>query len=97
MDLRFHIDPETGMPHIFRHGVEEYEVEDVLADYYTAEDRQGREGLRSAIGQTRSGRYLRVIYREDREAGRIIVVTAYDLRGNARQAYRRRKRRRGGR
>ena len=83
------------MPHIYRHGVEEYEVEDVLADYSTTEDRQGRDGLRSAIGQTGDGRYLRVIYREDRETGQITVVTAYDLRGSARQAYRRRERRRG--
>lgn len=95
MDLRFYIDPETGMPHIYRHGVEEYEVEDVLADDYTAEDRQGRDGLRSAIGQTRGGRYLRVIYREDGETGRVTVITAYDLRGNARRAYSRRQRRRG--
>ena len=95
MDLQFYIDPETGMPHIYRHGVEEYEVEDVLADYYTTEDRQGRDRLRSAIGQTRGGRYLRVIFREDRETGQITVITAYDLRGSARQAHRRRKRRRG--
>ena len=30
MDLWFNIDPETGLPHIYRHGIEEYEVEDVL-------------------------------------------------------------------
>ena len=93
MDLRFYTDPETGLPHIYRHGVEEYEVEDVLTDYI--EDRRSHDGLWSAIGQTRGGRYLRVIYRKDRETGRITVITAYDLRGNARQSYRRRERRRG--
>lgn len=93
MDLEFYIDPETGMPHIYRHGVEEYEVEDVLEDYI--ENRQSRDDLRSAIGQTRGGRYLRVIYRQDCEMRRIYVITAYDLRGNARSGYRRRQRRKG--
>ncbi|MCY4615782.1 MAG: hypothetical protein OXC71_05240 [Chloroflexi bacterium] len=30
MNLRFHVDPETGDPHIYRHGVWEQEVEDVM-------------------------------------------------------------------
>ena len=94
MDLQFYIDPETELPHIYRHGVEEYEVEDVLLDG-RVENRKSRDGLRSAIGQTRGGRYLRVIYREDQETGRITVITAYDLRGNTRRAYRGRQRRRG--
>ena len=93
MDIQFYTDPETGMPHIYGHGVEEYEVEDVLYGYI--EDRRSRDGLRSAIGQTRGGRYLRIIYRKDRETDRITVITAYDLRGNAREGYRRRERRRG--
>ncbi len=29
MDIRFHIDPETGLPHIYEHEVDESEVEDV--------------------------------------------------------------------
>ena len=37
MDIRFYIDPETGYPHIYRHGVEEYEVEDVLLDDQTVD------------------------------------------------------------
>jgi hypothetical protein len=28
--IRFYIDPETGLPHIYRHQVVEGEVEDVL-------------------------------------------------------------------
>ena len=93
MDVRFYIDPETGLPHINRHGVEEYEVEDVLTDY--TEDWLSRRGSRAAIGQTRGGRYLMVVYRRDSETGRITVITAYDLRGGALAAYRRRQRRRG--
>ena len=30
MDVRYYIDPETDLPHIYRHGVEEQDVEDVL-------------------------------------------------------------------
>ena len=93
MNVRFYIDPETGCPHIHRHGVEEYEVEDVLADY--TEDWQSRRGSRTAIGQTRGGRYLMVVYSRASETGRITVITAYELGGSALAAYWRRQRRRG--
>lgn len=59
MTIRFYIDPETGLPHIYGHAVDEGEVEEVLRA--PGEDRPGREGSRVAIGQTRAGRYLRVI------------------------------------
>jgi hypothetical protein len=32
MKTRFYIDPETGMPHIHRHGLREDEAEDVLSN-----------------------------------------------------------------
>ncbi len=54
MPIRFYIDPETGLPHIHRHEVDEGEVEDVLRR--PGEDRPGVEGSRVAIGQARSGR-----------------------------------------
>ena len=92
MDVRFYIDPESGIPHIYRHSVREGEVEDVL--FAPGEDRPGREGSRVAIGRTESGRYLRVIYVRDPEPGSIFVITAYELTGNALAAYRRRMRRR---
>lgn len=38
--MRFFIDPDTGEPHIYAHGVEENEVEDVL--FFPGEDRRGR-------------------------------------------------------
>lgn len=60
MNIRYYVDPETGQPHIYRHGVTENEVEDVLQN--SGEDRPGREGARVAIGQTQAGRHLRVIY-----------------------------------
>ncbi len=92
MRVRFYTDPETGLPHIHRHSVAEEEVEDVLTN--PGEDRIGREGTRVALGGTRAGRYLRVIYvPEDENA---YVITAYELTGKALVAYRRRRRRRGG-
>ena len=60
MKIRFYVDPETDAPHIHNHDVDEDEVADVLAS--PGEDRVGREESRVAIGRTRGGRYLRVIY-----------------------------------
>lgn len=92
MKLRFYIDPATDEPHIFNHGVEEDEVEDVLV--HPGEDRPGREGSRVAIGQTEGGRYLRVVYVPDPEPDSVFVVTAYELSGKPLAAYRRRRRER---
>ncbi len=90
MKVRYYIDPATELPHIYKHGVDESEVEDVLGK--PGEDRPGREGSRIAIGQTESGRYLRVIYVPDPEPDSIFVVTAYELTGKPLFAYRRRRR-----
>lgn len=92
MNLRFYIDPATDEPHIYDHSVDEEEVEDVLAR--PGEDRPGREGSRVALGQTQSGRYLRVIYVLDPEPDSVFVITAYELRGKPLAAYRRRQRKR---
>lgn len=93
MNVRFYIDPETGAPHIYEHGIDEEEVIDVLSN--PVEDRPSREGSRIVIGKTRAGRYLRVIYVTDPEPGSIFVITAYELRGKPLFAYRRRLRRKG--
>ena len=92
MRIRYYIDPETEQPHIYNHDVDETEVEDVLRR--VGEDRPGREGSRIAIGQTRAGRYIRVIYVPDPEPDSVFVITAYELQGKPLQAYRRRMRRR---
>jgi hypothetical protein len=60
MDFRYHIDPDTDLPHIYGHGVTEDEAEYVLRN--PGEDRAGRDGSRHALGQTMAGRYLHVIY-----------------------------------
>jgi hypothetical protein len=46
------------------------------------------------LGQTAGGRYLQVIYVINAESGGVFVITAYELRGKAKLAYRRRQRRR---
>lgn len=91
MALRFYIDPETDEPHFYRHAVSEEEIEEVLAR--PLEDRPGAEGSRVAIGQTRSGRYLRVIYVPDPEPESVFVITAYQLSPKAMRALRRRRKR----
>ena len=93
MNIRFYIDPATGLPHIYHHDVDEKEVEEVLQN--PGEDRSGREESRVAIGQTQTGRYLRVIYVPDPQPDSVFVVTAYALKGKPLTAYQRRRRRRG--
>ena len=93
MRIRFYIDPETEAPHIQNHDVDEHEVADVLAN--PGEDRAGRDGSRVAIGRTRDGRHLRVIYVPDPEPASVFVITAYELAGKALLAYRRRRKRKG--
>ena len=89
MNIRFYIDSETRLPHIYGHDVDEDEVEDILRK--PGEDRLGKDGARIAIGQTQSGRYLRVIYVPDPNS--VFVITAYELQGKPLIAYRRRRRR----
>ena len=93
MNVRFYVDRETEAPHIHKHGVDEDEVIEVLTN--PREDRPGREDSRVAIGKTRAGRYLRVIYVPNPEPESLFVITAYELRGKPLFAYRRRLRRKG--
>jgi hypothetical protein len=92
MVVRFVIDRDTDLPHIEQHGVSAIEVLDILRG--PADHGPGRDGTRIAEGQTRGGRYLRVIYKENEFDSSILVITAYDLIGKARSAYRRRRRKR---
>ncbi len=89
--MQFYLDAQTGIPHIYRHQVTEREVAEVLEK--PGEDRAGYEGARVAIGQTRAGRYLKVIYVPDPQKGSLFIVTAYELRGKPLAAYKRRRRR----
>lgn len=91
MKTRYYIDPETDLPHIYRHNVSESEVEEILAR--PGEDRLGEKGSRVALGRTSGGKYLRVIYVPDPEPDSVFVITAFELRGKPLTAYRRRRRR----
>ena len=91
MELEFFIDPETLQPHIHNHGVTEAEVREVLARPGLV--LKGRENSRFALGQTESGRYLKVVYAPRKDGPGTFVITAYELRGKELRAYRRRKRR----
>ena len=92
MKARFNIDADTGLPHIYNHGVTEQEVYDILHKK-RAEDSQGSGDSRLRVGQTKSGRYLQVIYVPDPEGDGVFVITDYDLKGQAMKAYRLRQRR----
>jgi hypothetical protein len=93
MDIRYFRDPETGLPHIYSHGVNEAEAEWILA--HPGEEEVCSGDSRQALGQTPSGRYLRVVYVADDEGDGVFVVTAYPLAGKQLKAFRRRQRRRG--
>jgi Domain of unknown function (DUF4258) len=93
MEIRFYIDPETGLPHIYSHDIYEDEVEDVLTN--PGEDRPGQEGSRIALGQTAAGRYLRIVYVPDPKPNSTFVITAYELKGKPLTAYKRRRKRKG--
>jgi hypothetical protein len=89
--LRFHIDADSGLPHIYGHDVNEQEVADVLRK--PLEEFYGRKGSVVAHGQSKAGRYLKVIYAPDDESDGIFVITAYDLSPRQLHALRRRLRR----
>ncbi len=89
MHVRFYVDPDSGVPHTYRHRVTEGEAEDVLRR--PLEDRIGHDGARVALGQTKAGRYLRVIYVPDPEPESVFVITAFDLGAKALRALKRRR------
>ena len=91
MRIRFYEDPETRLPHIWGHGVTEEEVVQVLRG--AGEDLPAPRGSRMKLGQTTAGRFLQVIYVPDADPESVFVVTAHELRGRAKAAYRRRQRR----
>ena len=93
MEIRFYLDPETNLPHIYEHGVNEEEIRQVFMR--RGDDFRGRGKSWIRFGQTSAGRYLKVIYSPDEIGDGIFVITAYDLRDKALKAFRRRQRRKG--
>ena len=90
LKVRYYMDPETGLPHIYQHSVSEQEVEEILE--WLGEDRTGYNDARVAIGQILNGRYLRVIYLQE-NLDSICCYHSYALRGKPLSAYKRRHRR----
>jgi hypothetical protein len=91
MEFRYYIDPDSGDPHIYVHGVSEIEVEQVMRG--AGEDLPAKKGARMKLGQTAAGRYLQVVYAPDEGGDSAFVITAFELRGKAKTAFRRRQRR----
>jgi hypothetical protein len=92
MNFRYNTDKETGLPHIYDHGVSEEEVERVVLR--PSEFRKGSRDNFVVIGQTRGGRYLRVIYLRDPEPESVFIITAYEIDGPTLAAFKKRMRRR---
>jgi len=91
MEIRFYHDADTGEPHIYGHGVTQEEVRRVLQG--PGEDLPAARNSRMKLGQTAAGRYLQVIYVPDEDPRSVFVITARELRGKAKSAFRRRQRR----
>ena len=91
MEVRYYVDPDTGQPHIYGHGVSEQEIEEVLRG--RGEDLRAGPNSRRKIGQTAAGRCLQVFYVPDEDPESVFVITAYEPRGKAMKAFRRRQRR----
>jgi hypothetical protein len=93
MEIRYHYDPDTDLPHIHGHGITEIEVEEVLRG--PGDDYPAKRDSRMKVGQTATGRYLQVIYVPDEDGAGVFVVTAYEIHGKKKKAFRRRRRRKG--
>ena len=91
MDVRYHKDPDTGLPHIYNHGIREDEVEEVLRG--SGDDYPAERDSRMKLGQTAAGRYLQVIYSPDEDGIGVFVISAFELKGKSKKAFRRRQRR----
>ena len=91
MEIRYNLDPESTLPHIYDHGVSEHEVEEVQRQ--KGEDYPARRDARLKMGQTNAGRYLQVIYVPDEVGEGMFVITAFEMTEKRKKAFRRRQRR----
>ena len=91
MDIRFDLDADTLQPHITGHGVTA--AEQVIRN--AGDDTPGANDTRIKLGRTDAGRYLQVVDVTDDDGLGLFVITAYELQGKAKRAFRRRRRGRG--
>ena len=75
---------------IWKHAVEDYEVEEVLVDSphirFVAKGHRKGEDLYSALGQTEAGRYLMVFFLA-KGKGEALVISARDMNAQERKRY----------
>jgi hypothetical protein len=93
VNVRYYLDPETDLPHIYGHGVSETEAEYIIK--HRREVIRGRNDTLIALGQTAHGRYLQVVYSPDPDGDGLFVLSAYPMHGKHLKAYRKRRRKRG--
>ena len=93
MNIRYNIDADTDLPHVYGHSVTESEVEDVLRR--PLENLPGLRNSRIVLGRTKAGRMLKVVIVPDDDGAGVFVVTAFDMAGKPLHAFQRRLRRRG--
>src|SRR5207247_6721887 len=74
MRIRFYIDPVTDQPHIYEHDVTEDEIRQALLG--GGDDFQSRKQSRIHVGQTKAGRYLKIMYVPDEDGDSVFVITA---------------------
>jgi len=76
--IRFYPDPDSGLPHLFGHGVNEAEAAEVLQG--PGDDIAGTNGSRLKLGQTFAGRYLKVVHVPDDDPDSVFVITVRTAR-----------------
>ncbi|MBC7784963.1 MAG: hypothetical protein H7144_14085 [Burkholderiales bacterium] len=90
MNVSFHTDSD-GELHISAHNVREVEVIEALSR--PLEIVAGRDDSYTAIGRTRAGRLLKIIYTDAVDKDGIFVITAFDLPRKQEKALKRRLKR----
>ncbi|MFC1621293.1 BrnT family toxin [Candidatus Omnitrophota bacterium] len=77
-----------NLEHISRHGVRDYEVEEVIL-FGRPIFQRSKDNTYMAFGVTQDGRYLLVVF-ATKAYGLIRVITARDMTGREKHNYRRR-------
>jgi len=80
---------EQSLEHIARHGVRDYEAEEVIL-FGKPVFQKSRDGIYVAFGVTQEGRYLLVVF-VAKGHGLIGVITARDMTGREKHNYRKRR------
>ena len=74
MEIRYFIDAETGLPHIYRHDVTEADVDDILRR--PIEDRPGELARLSPWCEPKRDGILRIVFVPDPKPDSVFVITA---------------------